>query len=220
MKTLLLQPHLTLCCGNHISEEAASRIQREGGACPLCNAPQWSTVLSKHFQRQVNALRLFCYHKDRGCEWQGELSDMERHIQSCPRKDARLAIGSGQAWSQMWASMAPTWMWREGKKAPEQMRRGAAVVHGNTAYFRPANSTKVYSYQNIAGEKQWSQLPDNPNVNCGLMVFSLVWVVITMAPQMFSSVSQEKVRGSSGWRSFPLCPHHDMVQLVSILKMV
>ena len=51
---LLLHPHLTSCCGNHISEEAASRIQREGGACPLCKEGDWSTVLNKCFQRQVN----------------------------------------------------------------------------------------------------------------------------------------------------------------------
>ena len=54
-------------------------------------------------------------------------------------------------------------IWREGKNAPEKMYRGAAVVHGNTAYFRPCGSNKVYSYQNILGKEQWSQLPDNPN---------------------------------------------------------
>ena len=37
-------------------------------------------------------------------------------------------------------------IWREGKNAPEKMYRGAAVVHGNTAYFRPCGSYKVYSY--------------------------------------------------------------------------
>ena len=52
--------------------------------------------------------------------------------------------------------------WREGKKAPEGMGRGAAVVYGNTAYFRPADSVRVYSYQNILGNEQWSRLPDNP----------------------------------------------------------
>ena len=35
---------------------------------------------------------------------------------------------------------------RKGKNAPEKMARGAAVVHGNTAYFRPRHSYKVYSY--------------------------------------------------------------------------
>ena len=41
---LLLQPHLTACCGNHLSQEAAMRIQEEGGACPLCIESHLSTV--------------------------------------------------------------------------------------------------------------------------------------------------------------------------------
>ena len=87
---LLLQPHLTSCCGKHLSQEAATRIQGEGGACPLCKMPRWTTMLSKHFQRQVNQLRVFCRHEDRGCGWQGELSDLERHVQSCPMRDQPL----------------------------------------------------------------------------------------------------------------------------------
>ena len=53
--------------------------------------------------------------------------------------------------------------WSEGKRAPEMMKRGAAVVHGNTAYFRSALSSSVYSYQNILGNEQWSRLPVNPH---------------------------------------------------------
>ena len=79
----LLQPHLTACCGEHLSQESAMRIQGEGGACPMCKVPNLSTVLNKHFLRQVNKLCVFCRHQDRGCEWQGELSDLERHVQSC-----------------------------------------------------------------------------------------------------------------------------------------
>ena len=60
--------------------------------------------------------------------------------------------------------------WREGKNAPQKMWRGSAVVHGNTAYFRPDGSSKVYSYQNILGKEQWSRLPDNPNSIFGLAV--------------------------------------------------
>ena len=44
------------------------------------------------------------------------------------------------------------------------------VVHENTAYFRSWGSHKVYSYQIIGEEEQWSQLPDNDNWNCGLAV--------------------------------------------------
>ena len=60
--------------------------------------------------------------------------------------------------------------WREGKKAPEEMSRGAAVVDGNTAYFRPYNLSRVYSYQNILGNEQRSRLPDNPHRGFSLAV--------------------------------------------------
>ena len=63
-----------------------------------------------------------------------------------------------------------TMIWRKGKDAPGRMVRGAAVVDGNTAYFRPRFSHKVYSYQNILGKEQWSQLPDCATMNCGLAV--------------------------------------------------
>ena len=57
--------------------------------------------------------------------------------------------------------------WRMGGNAPEKMAREA--VDGNIAYFR-AGGSKVYSYQNILGKEQWSQLPDNHNENCCLAV--------------------------------------------------
>ena len=60
--------------------------------------------------------------------------------------------------------------WAVGKTAPEIMVRGAAAVHGNTAYIRPANSNRVYSYRYLQGEEQWSQLPDPPNGHCCLAV--------------------------------------------------
>ena len=62
--------------------------------------------------------------------------------------------------------------WREGKKVPEGMTRGAAVVDGNIAYFRPLNVFRVYSYQNILGNEQWSRLPDNPYWNSSLAVIN------------------------------------------------
>ena len=87
---LLLQPHLTSCCGKHLSQEATTRIQREKGACPLCKTPHWGTMLNKSLQRQVNALHVFCRHEDRGCGWHGELSALEHHVQSCPMADRPL----------------------------------------------------------------------------------------------------------------------------------
>ena len=60
--------------------------------------------------------------------------------------------------------------WREGKKAPERMERGAAVVDGNTAYFRSDSSSTLYTYQNIVRNEQWSRLSGNPNKAFSLAV--------------------------------------------------
>ena len=47
-------------------------------------------MLDKRLRRQVNKLRVFCRHEERGCGWQGELSDLEHHVQSCPMKNLPL----------------------------------------------------------------------------------------------------------------------------------
>lgn len=45
----LLQPHQTKYYGNLLSQEAATKIERERGpwVCPLCNEPHLSTTLSQ-----------------------------------------------------------------------------------------------------------------------------------------------------------------------------
>ena len=51
--------------------------------------------------------------------------------------------------------------WKEGKRAPERMTRGAAVVHGNTVYINPYDSRKVYSCQMTSEGLLWCTLPDS-----------------------------------------------------------
>lgn len=90
-KCLLLEPHLTSCCGWHLSQEAIDKIeaQKDGSACPLCTIDEWNTMLDKYFQRKVKELLVFCYYKDEGCNWQGELSTLDYHSQSCQMKGTR-----------------------------------------------------------------------------------------------------------------------------------
>ncbi|CAI8055649.1 hypothetical protein GBAR_LOCUS30361 [Geodia barretti] len=85
----MLQPHLTSCCGKHLSEEAATRIKKKGRRpCSLCKTSPWSIMLDKHFQRKVNSLSVFCCHEDRGCWWIGELAAFHNHVVCCPMSNA------------------------------------------------------------------------------------------------------------------------------------
>ena len=48
------------------------------------------------------------------------------------------------------------------------MWRGAAVSHGNMAYFNPGESTKLYCYE--SQQQQWQQLPDCPSMNFAMVM--------------------------------------------------
>ena len=80
---LLLQPHITSCCGQNLSVEAVNRLQREKQACPLCREPKWSTELNEELEHEIQKLHVFCPHIDRGCKWEGQLQTFDRHVCSC-----------------------------------------------------------------------------------------------------------------------------------------
>ena len=83
---LLTDPHLTMCCGNHLSQEAANRLKRDGKPCPMCKDPQLYTVPNKHYRRKVNEIKVCCPHKKSGCEWVGGVNEVKQHSDSCPKR--------------------------------------------------------------------------------------------------------------------------------------
>ena len=83
---LLLEPQLTSCCGHHLSRDAATRLQREGKACPMCNEQKWNAVLDKYHRRKVHEVRVRCPHKGSGCDWVGEVNELKRHVDSCAKR--------------------------------------------------------------------------------------------------------------------------------------
>lgn len=95
-KGVLLDPHQTLCCGNILSAEATTRIQGEGGACPLCNKESFKTYPDQNFRRRVSEQQVFCPNKNRGCVWKGELANVHSHENSCPRKNSPIQTHMAQ----------------------------------------------------------------------------------------------------------------------------
>ena len=83
---LLRDPKQTECCGHHLSGEVVSRLQREGKPCPLCKDHNFTVTNDKFFKRKANELKVRCPHKRNGCEWVGELSNLDQHSNSCPKR--------------------------------------------------------------------------------------------------------------------------------------
>ena len=76
----LRDPHVISCCGNEFCQVCIERVKRDGKPCPLCNEQNFSTMLHKKLVREVNALVIRCPQKERGCEWEGELGQLQRHL--------------------------------------------------------------------------------------------------------------------------------------------
>ena len=83
---LLLEPQQLSCCGNHLSRETATRLQREGKACPMCNEQEWQSMVDKYHRPKVREVRVRCPHKGSGCDWVGEVNELTRHTDSCAKR--------------------------------------------------------------------------------------------------------------------------------------
>jgi serine/threonine protein kinase len=62
--------------------------------------------------------------------------------------------------------------WRSGQNGPQPFHRGAAVAYQNLfiAYFNAAGTHKVFSYQILSEEEEWSALPQSPYRDFGLVI--------------------------------------------------
>ena len=102
---LLTEPFLS-DCGHHVCRECHKRITATSKAkCPTCQEPDVlkTARLNKHLQREVYDLKVHCQNKTgskRGCQWIGELRELEDHLNPAKKRCAYLPLvcplGCGQ----------------------------------------------------------------------------------------------------------------------------
>ena len=68
------------CCGNHLSRAVAERLEKKRKPCPICNKRPLKTTEDLFFKRKVLALKVSCRNKLPGCEWVGELGELDNHL--------------------------------------------------------------------------------------------------------------------------------------------
>ena len=128
----------------------------------------------QHKDKTISDLHQTISHHEREREREREIQQLKQQDIASSIQPQQLPVTAEKTQTATAVSVAQKdiikMTWREGKKAPERMQRGVAVVDGNTAYFTPVHSSRVYSYQNILGNEQWSRLPDNPNEAFSLAV--------------------------------------------------
>ena len=77
---ILRDPYLTSCCGTHFCRTCSERLQAEHKPCPTCREENFELFANKSLKRSLNQLHVLCTHSKDGCNWRGELAELEHHL--------------------------------------------------------------------------------------------------------------------------------------------
>ena len=77
-------PYLSVCCGHLFCKSCLDQKASENAnnVCPVSHDEEFKTFPNKAIDREVRALQIYCTNREKGCEWQGELSSINNHIES------------------------------------------------------------------------------------------------------------------------------------------
>ena len=81
---VLRDPFQASCCGNSFCQSCIKRVQADKKSCPTCNEADFSVFADKRLRRSLYAFQVRCVHQKSGCEWTGELRELERHLNLNP----------------------------------------------------------------------------------------------------------------------------------------
>ncbi|XP_065903082.1 TNF receptor-associated factor 4-like [Dysidea avara] len=71
---------LTVCCGHNLCKSCLDNVKKTTEVCPLCRDGQFFTVPNKQADREIRSLYVMCTNNERGCEWQGEVNNINNHL--------------------------------------------------------------------------------------------------------------------------------------------
>ena len=81
------EPYQTLCCGHIFCKtclDSQKKAKSINYACPICRskADDFKVYHNKAIDREIRALHIYCTNKKEGCDWQGELNNINNHLRS------------------------------------------------------------------------------------------------------------------------------------------
>ena len=84
----LREPFQVTCCGCSFCRTCIERVLTNKKACPTCNEANFSAF--SRLQRALYSFRVQCVHQKSGCEWIGELGELDGHLNLSPELGRQL----------------------------------------------------------------------------------------------------------------------------------
>ena len=87
---IIRDPYQVTCCGYSFCRSCIERIKADNKPCPLCNTKGFSDFPNTGLKRSLYAFKVRCSHQKDGCEWTGELGQLDVHLNNDPPSEKQL----------------------------------------------------------------------------------------------------------------------------------
>ena len=87
---VLREPCQATCCGKSFCKKCIEIVKDKNSSCPTCKTENFFSYPNKGLEQSLYDFEVYCSHKSKGCEWRGELRELEKHLNSEPPADKSL----------------------------------------------------------------------------------------------------------------------------------
>lgn len=77
---ILRKPYQADCCGNNFCHTCVQQVQTNNTPCPTCREDNFVMFINKGLDRSLKQLKVYCTYREVGCQWRGELGELDRHL--------------------------------------------------------------------------------------------------------------------------------------------
>ena len=81
---IVREPNQVTCCGYSFCRACIDRVVTSKKPCPTCNEAEFDVFPDKRLQRSLYQFCVRCEHQQEGCEWSGELGQLDKHLNENP----------------------------------------------------------------------------------------------------------------------------------------
>ena len=81
---VLREPYQATCCGYIYCKSCIERIKSSRKPCPTCNRVEFDIFSDKRLHRSLYSFKVWCSLREEGCNWSGELGELEAHLNTKP----------------------------------------------------------------------------------------------------------------------------------------
>ena len=87
---ILREPYQVTCCGKSFCKLCIGMIRDVNKPCPCCKQDNFNDFPNKGLQQPLYAFKVYCVNKGKGCEWKGELGQLDNHLNNLQTGDTQL----------------------------------------------------------------------------------------------------------------------------------